>query len=116
MYKVKLIKGLSYTGAVHATKKDPYAEVEKKETADALVASGYFELVESTDETGTDANNDGAEDNTKGLDAMTVPELDAYADEKGIDLAGCKNKAEKIAKIKEATDANNDGADYGEDN
>ena len=47
MFKVKLIKGLSYTGVVRVTKHDPYAEVESKEAADALVASGYFELVEA---------------------------------------------------------------------
>ena len=110
MYKVKLIKGLSYTGAVRATKKDPFVEVEEKETAEALVASGYFELVEITE-----ANNDGAEENGKDLDSMTVPQIDAYAAEQGIDLTGCKNKAEKLAKIKEATEVNNDGADYGED-
>lgn len=35
------------------------------------------------------------------LDDMTVPQLEAYAKEKNIDLSGCKNKTEKLEKIKE---------------
>ena len=35
------------------------------------------------------------------LDDMTVPQLEAYAKERNIDLSGCKNKTEKLAKIKE---------------
>lgn len=37
----------------------------------------------------------------KTIDDMTVTELEAYASEKDIDLSGCSNKAEKLAKIKE---------------
>ena len=33
---------------------------------------------------------------------MKVEELEKYAEEKGIDLTGCANKAEKIAKIEES--------------
>ena len=39
------------------------------------------------------------------IEKMTVEQLEAYAAEKGIDLTGCQNKAEKIAKIKEAETA-----------
>ncbi len=35
------------------------------------------------------------------LDDMTVPQLEAFAAEKGIDLKGCNNKGEKLAKIRE---------------
>ena len=56
MYKVKLIKGLSYTGAVHATKDEPYVTVEDEATANALVSSGYFKIVEAVE------SNDGAAD------------------------------------------------------
>lgn len=121
MYKVKLIKGLSYTGAVHATKDNPYVDVESKEAADAAVATGYFELVEAT----ADDNNDGEKNDNSGatdLDKMTVPQLKAYAAEKGIDLEGASRKDDIIAKIAAAAtaDDNNDGeddgaADYGED-
>ena len=122
MYKVKLIKGLSYTGAVHATKDNPYVDVESKEAADAAVATGYFELVEATADDNTDGeknDNSGATD----LDKMTVPQLKAYATEKGIDLEGASRKDDIIAKIAAAataddnTDGEDDGAaDYGEDN
>ena len=122
MYKVKLIKSLSYTGAVHATKDNPYVDVESKEAADAAVATGYFELVEATADDNTDGeknDNSGATD----LDKMTVPQLKAYAAEKGIDLEGASRKDDIIAKIAAAataddnTDGEDDGAaDYGEDN
>ena len=122
MYKVKLIKGLSYTGAVHATKDNPYVDVESKEAADAAVATGYFELVEATADDNTDGeknDNSGA----TGLDKMTVPQLKAYAAEKGIDLEGASRKDDIIAKIAAAATADDntggedDGAaDYGEDN
>ena len=36
------------------------------------------------------------------LDKMTVDQLEAFAKEKEISLEGCGNKAEKLAKIKEA--------------
>ena len=45
MYHLKLIKALSYTGAVTATAKKPNVFVEDEATANAAVASGYFELV-----------------------------------------------------------------------
>ena len=35
------------------------------------------------------------------LEKMTVPQLEAYAQENNIDLSGCNNKTEKLAKIKE---------------
>ena len=103
MYRVKLIKGRSYNGAIRATQEEPFVDVEDKAIADAAVATGYFEYVESEGD-----DNDAPADISK----MTVPQLEAYAAEKGIDLADCKNKAEKVAKIKEA--AETDGADYGE--
>lgn len=34
------------------------------------------------------------------VDDMTVAQLKAFAKEKGIDLSECKNKAEKLEKIK----------------
>ena len=53
---------------------------------DRLIRSGY-KLVE---------------EKVKGLDNLTVAELEAYAKEKGIDLKDCGNKADKLARIKEA--------------
>lgn len=103
MFKVKLIKGLSYTGAVRVTKADPVAEVEEKELAEALVASGYFELVEASDE-------------GVNLDKMTKAQLEAYAAENGIDLTGKTSKADIIVAIKEAQSSDDDGAaDYSDE-
>ena len=34
------------------------------------------------------------------FEKMKVEELDIYAEEKGINLSGCNNKAEKLEKIK----------------
>lgn len=45
MYRVKLIKGISYDGIISATIANPVVEVEDKATADAAIATGYFELV-----------------------------------------------------------------------
>lgn len=36
------------------------------------------------------------------LDKMKLEDLEKFAVDNGIDLTGCKNKLEKIAKIKEA--------------
>lgn len=44
-------------------------------------------------------------DKDPNIDKMNVEQLEAYAAENGIDLTGCKNKAERIAKIKEAKTA-----------
>lgn len=51
MARLKLIKALSYTGEVKATKEKPYVEVEEA-TAEKLVASGYFKRLdgEASDE------------------------------------------------------------------
>lgn len=60
-------------------------ETDNKHKIDYLMSIGYTEVkVEEKD-----------------LDKMTVPELEAFAKEKGIDLKDCDNKGEKLAKIKE---------------
>ena len=63
-------------------------EIKKVETSrkrDELKALGYTEI----------------EAKPLTVDEMKVEQLEAYAAEKGIDLTGCKNKTEKLAKIKE---------------
>ncbi len=44
MVRIKLSKGLSYSGIVTATKKSPYVTTDE-DTAKEAVASGYFEYV-----------------------------------------------------------------------
>lgn len=108
MCKLKLIKGRSYTGyGVKAAVESPCVDVDKKEVADALIASGYFSLVEETA-----GGNSGGE---KPIEKMAEKELDAYAAENGIDLAGVSGKAKKLAKIQDALTAGDNGVDDGSD-
>lgn len=109
MFKVKLIKGLSYTGAIKVTKANPYAEVEKKETADALVATGYFEIVEITEDKAPEVPADPAvtgEPDAAEEQAAAKPKKKA------------SKKAEADAKVDEAEapaeTASEGEADYGE--
>ena len=44
-YHLRLIKALSYSGIITATKKKPDVYVADKKIADAAVATGYFMLV-----------------------------------------------------------------------
>lgn len=62
--------------------------VGSEERAAALEAKGFTRLIES-------------KPMPKTLDQMTVAELEAYAAERGIDLAELKTKAEKLARIEE---------------
>ena len=64
-----------------------YKEVETEREKLELEKQGYTVVTAETE---------------KDLDGMTVAELEAYAKEKGIDLGGCTNKAEKLARIKES--------------
>ena len=47
MYHLRLIKALSYSGIVEATKQRPDVFVKDKATADKAVATGYFQLENS---------------------------------------------------------------------
>lgn len=115
MCRLKLIKGRSYTGyGVKVSAESPCVDVVKKEVADALIASGYFSLIEEA----ADGGNSGGD---KPIEKMTEKELDAYAAENGIDLAGVSGKAKKLAKIQEVLaaaetgDDNDDGDNDGSD-
>lgn len=111
MYKLQLTKGRSYTGrGVKATAEKPFVEVKDKETSEALVASGRFILAgEVKDDGGAGGGND------KPVDKMTEKELEAYAAENGIDLAGLTKKADKLAKILEVLAAADGGDGEGGD-
>lgn len=98
MYKLKLIKGRSYTGrGVKATSESPVVEAESKVAYDALIASGYFVSVGEAAPTGAAGGTD-----EKPLAKMTEKELEAYAEENGIDLSGASKKADKLAIIQQA--------------
>ena len=65
-----------------------YKTVNNERERDELLKQGYVIASATTKETD--------------LDKMTVDQLEAYAKEHSIDLKDCKNKAEKLEKIKES--------------
>ena len=142
MYHLRLIKGLSYTGAVRATKKEPDVYTDDEAIAQGAVASGYFELLQDPESAQTvndealppdlvpEGDGESGEDEEDGedgddedqpldftpgdeedeiprkvtpdfetLSAMTKAELIAYANERGIDLAGCRTKEDILGAI-----------------
>lgn len=122
--KVKLIRALSYDGVVKATKKNPIVDGLDEETAKAAIATGYFEEVpeevqesasnekiKSEDPDNKSGSPDSKEKTVKTLDEMNTKELEAYATEKGYDLAGLSSKKEKYEFIKELESAAKDNTD-----
>lgn len=109
MYHLKLIKALSYSGIVSATKKNPDVYVEDSATADKAVATGYFSLV-STDGEEEDAEKEAETDTEpfgyggKTLEEMNKSELETFAAYRDVDIKGAKTKADIIAKLRVALD------------
>lgn len=98
MYHLKLMKGMSFTGIVEATKDKPDVFTEDKATAESAVATGYFELVKQEEQ-----EDDGATTQKEGktLDEMTVSELETLASYHDVSLKGLSKKADMISKLKE---------------
>ncbi len=98
MTKLKLIKGLSYTGhGVSVSASSPFVEVNDENRANALAGSGYFSIV--AEAPGASAPNTADE---KPLEKMTEKELESYAAENGIDISGLTRKADKLSAILQA--------------
>lgn len=96
-YRLKLIKALSYTGVVSATKSNPYVDVTDKKTVEKAIATGYFESVaEDIPAYKTDDEIRG-----KKLREMSVSELETLASYKGVNIKGINKKADIIKKITE---------------
>lgn len=116
MYHLRLIKALSYTGTISATKKHPDVYTEDKAIADEAVASGYFAIVAEVDvphaeavepptvkEPTADQNGMAGETpDYEALSKQTKAELTAYAQAHGISLDGCKTKADILEAISAA--------------
>jgi hypothetical protein len=105
LIRLKLIKARSYSGFVRATREKPIVEVELFDDAQALVASGYFEIItgqpsiaEADDDDMDDDVGDAVPD-YEDLSTKTKAELVAYADENGIDIEGLKTKPEILKAI-----------------
>ena len=95
MYHIRLCKGLSYIGVVKATRKEPDVFVQDKATADAAVASGYFELLEDGQSGG--ATFTGHLDREQ-LEDMKMDDLKRLAADMGLDTKGLK-KAQLVDAI-----------------
>ena len=113
MYHLRLVKALSYTGVVEATKKKPDVYVEDKATADAAVATGYFKLLGSAEGEPEPAAQTGHLDRGQ-LEDMKLNNLKKLASEIGIDIAGFKKKADYVDAISAADVI--PGEEAGEDN
>lgn len=94
MYHLRLIKGLSYYGLVAATRQSPDVFVEDKATADAALASGYFELLAQAPPGPEFGHFDVAS-----LESWKLEELKKLAADLGAEVQGLKSKAEYIAAI-----------------
>lgn len=97
MYRIKLIKALSYSGLVTATAEKPYVDIDDDETAEKILATGYFETVF----TSTQTLESSAENVSKPLDEMNISELETFAAYKGVSLKGLKKKEAIINKLRE---------------
>ena len=110
MYKLKLARGLSYTGyGIKATKQEPFVDVEDEAAANYLVESRHFELAMNAG-----AGRKTPPDGSVPSEQWTVPQLQAFAAENGIDITGLKLKPEIIAKVQGAL-AEGSRINFGED-
>jgi hypothetical protein len=79
MYKLKLIKGRSYTGCVKAANIKPFVLTNDKLIADKAVKSGYFELVETIEKPDVKAvkTEEKTDNDKKQKKAETVPDFES---------------------------------------
>lgn len=118
MYRLRLIKGKTYWGIVKASAEQPVVEVKEKKAADRLVESGYFVLEVAKCEQAENVLSADESENTEYFEDMfseeteekempfftelqekTKVQLVEYAEQRGIDIAGCKTKDDYIQRI-----------------
>lgn len=90
MVRLKLIRGRSYTGEVKATREKPFVEVEEA-MVEGLVASGYFQIVDSANEGAKEPPKTSKVDDVSPDDTKAVEE--AQNDEKEEDKTETKKEA-----------------------
>lgn len=123
MYRIRLVKGLSYTdGKISATRKKPDVLVEEKADVLRYVGTGFFVLAEeqvkadtTREETAAQEGTDDIFDDdlfqepeelekpdlTTELQKRNVDDLKAYAKVVGVDLTGLSKKQDIINRIVE---------------
>lgn len=125
-YHLRLKKALSYNGVVSATRKNPDVYTEDKATAEAAVASGYFDLVEHIEDDQNPADHvaDTGEMVKGHLDAdqlikdYKLDELKDLAAKLGVDTTGLRTKedyAKAIAAVEVEAPADGGEADFSEE-
>lgn len=99
---VRLKSAASYRGhGVTATRHRPCIETDDDKAA-VLIASGFFVAAEPSCPACTPPQPEALPNRAVSVtDVMTVRELRAYAQKKGIDLSGAKTKAQIIKTIRE---------------
>lgn len=112
MYHIRLIKGISYSGAVTATRKKPDVFTEDEVIYQSAMDSGYFadltspapakELQQKDDRMECENADEPIEkqsvDNL--FSDMNLEELKEYAEGNGISLTGAKKKSEILSVIR----------------
>ena len=104
MFHLRLIKGLSYDGAVRASVGAPDVFTDDPEKYKAALESGYFKAIQDAP-AATDESKGGEPENLKGhldpaqLETMSEEALTKLAGEMGLDVAGLKTKEEVVAAI-----------------
>lgn len=104
-YHLKLIRGLSYSGIVSATRQKPDVYVEDEAIAKAAVASGYFRIVSSVEEAlhnlarsmkGEDMHHSYTQEE---LEGMAIDQLKAIAKSVGVVKTSGFKKADYVNAI-----------------
>lgn len=118
MFHLRLVKALSYTGVVSATKKEPDVFTEDKAIAEMAVASGYFKLVE--DEPQPEQETVKGHLDKGQLETMKFEELKELATKMGVEIKGISKKVDLIeaiaaVEVEAGPEADENEVDYSED-
>ena len=112
MYHLRLTKGLSYSGIVRATKKNPDVYTDDGAVRDAALASGYFVEVGAYNPAAgltepeipplPEDPDEETSDHATELSKMTVEELKAYASINGIPIGSAKKREAILSAVLDA--------------
>ena len=104
MVKLKLCKGLSYSGIVKATIDEPFINVDDT-IVDAVIQTGYFSVVKEPEEVISLGNieKEGKQTEEKPISKMNKTELEAKAKELDIDISGCQKVGDIRSLLEDVT-------------
>lgn len=101
MFHLKLKKSRSYTGyGVTVTATAPDVRIEDEAVAEALEASGYFDLCpDGTPDAAPPAPPSGT---ITAIDTMNITQLRAYAKKLGLDISEAAPSGSSVEEVREA--------------